>query len=290
MRIRPIPRSPPKKKSPGVMNIILVIVGVCLFCVYCRYDTHFHGVRAIPDTLVTCVFAALGGECGIMGWIKTTKDRRRERKWEGRGTGRKQGKRRRSSQRLETICKEVLMALTGKSNEEKIWNYLIARGLSKCGAAGLMGNIYAESALKPTNLQNSFEKKLGYNDESYTAAVDSGSYGNFVKDSAGYGLCQWTFWSRKQNLLEFARAAGKSIGDLEMQLDFLFKELEGYKAVLATLKTATSVRAASDSVLLNFERPADQSEAVQKKRGLGTGRITTTSTQERPASRQEAKA
>lgn len=158
------------------------------------------------------------------------------------------------------------MALTGKSNEEKIWNYLIARGLSKCGAAGLMGNIYAESALKPTNLQNSFEKKLGYTDESYTAAVDSGSYGNFVKDSAGYGLCQWTFWSRKQNLLEFARAAGKSIGDLEMQLDFLFKELEGYKAVLATLKTATSVRAASDSVLLNFERPADQSEAVQKKR------------------------
>lgn len=59
------------------------------------------------------------------------------------------------------------MALTGKSNEEKIWNYLIARGLSKCGAAGLMGNIYAESALKPTNLQNSFEKKLGYTDESY---------------------------------------------------------------------------------------------------------------------------
>ena len=31
---------------------------------------------------VTCVFATLGGECGIMGWIKTTKDRNRERKWE----------------------------------------------------------------------------------------------------------------------------------------------------------------------------------------------------------------
>lgn len=165
------------------------------------------------------------------------------------------------------------MALTGKSNEEKIWNYLIAKGLSKCGAAGLMGNIYAESALKPNNLQNSYEKSLGYTDDSYTAAVDSGSYGNFVRDSAGYGLCQWTFWSRKQNLLEFARAAGKSIGDLEMQLDFLFKELsEGYKTVLATLKTAASVRAASDSVLLNFERPADQSETVKQKRaGYGQG-------------------
>lgn len=159
------------------------------------------------------------------------------------------------------------MALTGQGNEEKIWNYLIAKGLSKCGAAGLMGNIYAESALKPNNLQNSYEKSLGYTDDSYTAAVDSGSYGNFVRDSAGYGLCQWTYWSRKQNLLEFARAAGKSIGDLEMQLDFLFKELsEGYKAVLSALKTATTVRAASDSVLLNFERPADQSEATKQKR------------------------
>lgn len=159
------------------------------------------------------------------------------------------------------------MGLTGNSNEEKIWNYLVGKGLSKAGAAGLMGNLYAESALNPQNLQNSYESKLGYTDSSYTAAVDSGSYNNFVRDSAGYGLAQWTYWSRKQNMLEFARAAGKSIGDLEMQLDFLFKELsEGYKSVLAVLKAATTVKAASDSVLLNFERPADQSDAVKAKR------------------------
>lgn len=159
------------------------------------------------------------------------------------------------------------MGLTGNNNEEKIWNFLIGKGLSKAGAAGLMGNLYAESALNPQNLQNSYEKKLGYTDSSYTAAVDSGSYNNFVRDSAGYGLAQWTYWSRKQNMLEFARAAGKSIGDLEMQLDFLFKELsEGYKSVLAVLKAATTVKAASDSVLLNYERPADQSDTVKTKR------------------------
>ena len=28
------------------------------------------------------VFAALGGECGAMAWIKTTKDRRTERVWQ----------------------------------------------------------------------------------------------------------------------------------------------------------------------------------------------------------------
>ena len=159
------------------------------------------------------------------------------------------------------------MGLAGNTNEERIWNYLIGKGMSSAGAAGLMGNLYAESALNPKNLQNTSEKKLGYTDDSYTAAVDNGSYSNFVRDSAGYGLAQWTYWSRKQNMLEFARAAGKSIGDLEMQLNFLFKELsEGYKTVLATLKVATTVKAASDSVLLNYERPADQSEAVKKKR------------------------
>ena len=59
--------------------------------------------------------------------------------------------------------------------------------------------------MKPKNLQNSYESKLGFTDDTYTAAVDNGSYGNFVKDSAGYGLAQWTYWSRKENLLNFAR-------------------------------------------------------------------------------------
>lgn len=162
------------------------------------------------------------------------------------------------------------MSLNGSTNEEKIWNYLKAKGLPDCGIAGLMGNLYAESCLIPTNLQNGYEKTLGFTDATYTAAVDKGTYQNFVKDSAGYGLAQWTYWSRKKNLLDFAKKKGKSIGDLEMQLDFLWNELQGYKAVISTLKTAKTVRAASDSVLVNFERPADQSEAAKTRRaGFG---------------------
>ena len=149
-----------------------------------------------------------------------------------------------------------------------IWDYFKAKGLNDFGIAGLMGNLYAESGLKPTNLQNTYEKKLGYTDAEYTAAVDQGKYNNFVKDSAGYGLAQWTYWSRKQNLLDFANSKNKSIGDLNMQLDFLYKELsEGYKnSVLKVLCEAKSVLEASNSVLLKFERPADQSETVQNKR------------------------
>jgi hypothetical protein len=121
-----------------------------------------------------------------------------------------------------------------------------------------MGNLYAESGLNPINLQNTFEKKLGYTDDSYTKAVDSGKYKNFVKDKAGYGLCQWTYWSRKEKLLNFAKEKNKSIGDLQTQLDFLFVELNaGYGSLLNLLKTTKVVKEASNGVLLQFERPAD---------------------------------
>ena len=68
------------------------------------------------------------------------------------------------------------MALIGTTNEERIWNFLKAQGMTDCGVAGLMGNLYAESGLIPNNLQNSYEKTLGYTDVGYTEAVDGGAY------------------------------------------------------------------------------------------------------------------
>ena len=71
-----------KKGGIGVMDIILIIVGISLLAFTISMIRLFKEYGAVPDTLVTCVFACLGGECGIMGWIKTTKDRNKERKWE----------------------------------------------------------------------------------------------------------------------------------------------------------------------------------------------------------------
>ena len=152
------------------------------------------------------------------------------------------------------------------TNEKRIWAFLWERLGNAFGVAGLMGNLYAESALKSTNLQSTYEKKLGMTDASYTEAVDNGTYKNFVKDAAGYGLAQWTYWSRKQNLLNFAKEKGSSIGDLEMQLEFLWKELGGYKSVLKALIAAKSVREASDAVLTQYEKPKNQGESVKMAR------------------------
>lgn len=146
-----------------------------------------------------------------------------------------------------------------------IWNFLYSRIKNPYGVAGLMGNLKAESNLNPKNMQNSYEKKLGFTDDTYTYAVDCGTYGNFVNDSVGFGICQWTVKSRKAALLEFK--GSRSIGDLDMQLDFLWKELTtSYKGVLNGLKVAESVREASDLVLTKFERPKNQDENVKVKR------------------------
>ena len=163
-----------------------------------------------------------------------------------------------------------------------IWNYFKGKGLNNFAVAGIMGNLYAESGFKPTNLQNTYEKKLGYTDATYTAAVDKGSYTNFVKDSAGYGLAQWTYWSRKQALWEYAQSVGKSIGDLTMQLDFMWKEMQGYKSIMTTLKSATSVLEASNAMLTQYEKPADHRAKLYRRNVQGMVRPTMTSTPRKP--------
>lgn len=159
------------------------------------------------------------------------------------------------------------MGIKWSTTEQRLYTFFKSKGLCDNGIFGLFGNLYAESGMRPKNLQNSSEKRLGYTDDAYTAAVDNGTYGNFVRDSAGYGLAQWTYYTRKQGLLDYARSQGASIGDLQTQAEFLYKELStSYKSVLSVLKAAASIREASDAVLLHFERPANQSASVQAKR------------------------
>ena len=149
----------------------------------------------------------------------------------------------------------------------RIKAWLMAHGMTENGTYGLMANIYVESGFRANNLQNSYVRKLGLSDEQYTAAVDSNQYANFTQDHAGYGLCQWTYWSRKQNLLNYARSVGKSIGDEEMQLEYLLNELrDRYPTVLRLLTASNDERECAIRVMLDFERPANQSEENQVKR------------------------
>ena len=151
------------------------------------------------------------------------------------------------------------------ARQQQIWNYLMEITANAYAAAGLMGNLYAESGLSPTNLQDACEASLGYEDGTYTEAVDSGTYSGFAFDGAGYGLAQWTWQERKQNLLAFAQDAGLSVGSLDLQLRFLAWELEE-RGLLPKLQAVCSVREASDLVLFRYEAPLDTSAKTQTVR------------------------
>ncbi len=70
------------KKQKRTMDVILILIAVFLLAFIVIMLVLYYITGAIPDTLCTCVFAACGGECGVMGWIKTTKERQRDRRYE----------------------------------------------------------------------------------------------------------------------------------------------------------------------------------------------------------------
>ena len=154
-------------------------------------------------------------------------------------------------------------------NEVRIKDFLLKQGLTLEGACGLMGNLYAESLLEPKNLQNSYESKLGYNDETYTKAVDDCSYSrtSFVNDKAGYGIAQWTFWSRKEGLYDYVKSNNRSIGDLETQLEYLMMEMAmSYPKVLDVLQSSDSIIETTKVVLEQYEKPAGDWNTILKTR------------------------
>ncbi len=155
--------------------------------------------------------------------------------------------------------------------ENAIWVFLMDKIGNEYGVAGMMGNLYAESHLWPDIVQGDIPHST-YSEE-YTAKVDSGEISeyDFVHNGpggGGYGLAQWTFYTRKQKLYDMYKSGGyHSIGSIALALEHLWWELQNlFPGVLRVLKSATSVREASDKVLHDFENPADQSTAAEERR------------------------
>lgn len=117
----------------------------------------------------------------------------------------------------------------GSNFEEKVWFALTGAGYSEYATAGAMGNFQHESGFKANNLQNSYEGPLGMSDETYTTAVNNGTYKNFVNDGAGYGLAQWTSPNLKKGLYEYTKSKGVGIDDEDAQIGYLFKYINDRK-------------------------------------------------------------
>lgn len=181
----------------------------------------------------------------------------------------------------------VLPALA-VSNEEQIWVYLRGKGLSQPAVAGIMGNLQAESGYLPNNLENVANNRLGITDAEFTAMVDDGTVtrDEFISSQKfglysttfygtqyymyGYGLAQWTWFSLKAELYDFAKAQGKSIGDLNMQLDYLVKSALAMKK-LANYGDSTDIEEATRLFHTVYENSSSTEAMIAKRVDVARG-------------------
>lgn len=68
-----------RQSDTKTMNLILVLIGIAVLIFTISMIWLYKTTNGIPDTLCNCFYIACTGECGFMGWIKTTKENNKKR-------------------------------------------------------------------------------------------------------------------------------------------------------------------------------------------------------------------
>ena len=151
--------------------------------------------------------------------------------------------------------------------EQEIYSRCLALGMTPAGAAGCVANIMAESAGRPNNLQDSYNASLGVSDAEYVRQVDSGVRDFLAPNSGGFGFCQWTSRDRKKALLDYAQGKGVSVGDADMQFQFMGREMrQNYPFVWNRLTSSDDPYDCGYVMCKFYEIPAN-TEAQSQSRG-----------------------
>lgn len=145
----------------------------------------------------------------------------------------------------------TISKMCGDTYAEKIWSFLQSKGYTKEATAAILGIWKWESGgnLYPYVVQNWYTKDTLSRSKDYTKKVDNGQItrSEFIKgkNGGGYGLAQWTYHTRKANLYDYAKKTGRSIGDLQVQLEFLEVEMNSdswkKKKTKANMNKASSI-------------------------------------------------
>lgn len=139
-----------------------------------------------------------------------------------------------------------------KLNARYIYSYLIEKGWSLNAICGMLGNIEAESSMNPGRWQ-------------------SDSIGS---STLGYGLVQWTpsskyiDWAKEQGFVDYSEMGAnlaRIIYEVENNIQWIATS-SYYYSFKDFSTSGLSVSELAKAFLLNYERPADQSESVQNYR------------------------
>ena len=130
--------------------------------------------------------------------------------------------------------------------------------MSEAAALGMLGNWQCESGNEPFRVQGDFSPYRTAS-KAYVQGVTNGSISRdqFAHDQKGFGLAQWTYFSRKYALYDYWKASGKALDDAAMQTEFAYLELEqSYPALLDFLKSTNDIFTATSRICREYERPA----------------------------------
>ncbi len=135
------------------------------------------------------------------------------------------------------------------------------------GASGIVGNLWAESAVIPSRIEGSAEatpmRAKGFDN----AVHDFSAHDVMTRSSPngprlpGVGLAQWTSGTRRSGMFTHVyngRALGENVlFSMDAQIDYLVTEVRsGFPGVHSVVTNpSTTVDAASDEVVYNFEVP-----------------------------------
>lgn len=110
------------------------------------------------------------------------------------------------------------VTLEGKDNIQKGFNYFIAKGLTPIQSAGIIGNLRQESGMNPKSKQ--------------------------LNGGPGRGLAQWTVTERWVDLQAFAKNKKQDPLSLNLQLDFIWHEMNNvapWKETLPMISKTTTI-------------------------------------------------
>ena len=155
-------------------------------------------------------------------------------------------------------------------SKRTIWDYFRQHTqLSDEAIAGIMGNMEAESNCEACRVQGDFGTTENPLDRSksirYAREVNTGikSMSVFARDEKGWGLCQWTYPTRKENLYKTCQSYQTGIEDEETQIKFMLAEMQTEHFTKADepslwqqLLSCDNIYNAARLVCVYYERPA----------------------------------
>lgn len=130
---------------------------------------------------------------------------------------------------------------SGNTNAEKLFKFLVGKGLTARQASGIIGNVMQESGGGTFDINPDATNPL----------------------SGAYGIVQW-YAARKTGLQSYAGRVGKPVNDLGVQFDYLWIELSGINkaTVLDPIRATSDLRAPTRIFLERFEIPCTPGSAA----------------------------